>query len=228
MADEAPVEVGRPGASLDGEYRRRKQAREERIRGKHPRLGGLILALSEEPASTRAFATGAEGERRIADRLEKDCGTDVLFLHNRRLGHGRRDGDVDHIAIAPSGIYIIDAKRYRNAAVRVRRTGGLFSPAREQLMVGGRDRSKLIDGSLKQLAAVLTALGDDSEANAVPVTAVLCFIDADLPLWGDQEMRGVRLLGPRGTSKLVRRPGDITASRRRSLHRHLAAALPPA
>ena len=137
---------------LEQEYQRRKQAREDRIRGKHPRLGGLILALSDEPATTKAFATGADGERRIAARLEKDCGADVLFLHNRKLGHGRRDGDVDHVAVAPSGIYVIDAKRYQNAAVRVRRTGGLLSPVKEQLMVAGRDRTKLIDGCAKQLA----------------------------------------------------------------------------
>lgn len=228
VAVQQPVDVGRPGASLESEYQRRKQAREDRIRGRHPRLGGLILALSDEPATTKAFATGADGERRIAARLERDCGADVLFLHNRKLGAGRRDGDVDHVAIAPSGIYVIDAKRYQNAAVRVRRTGGLLSPAKEQLMVAGRDRTKLVDGCAKQLAAVLAALGDAPDAGGVTVTALLCFVDADLPLWGDQELRGVRLLGPRGTSKLLRRTGTLSEIQRRSLHRHLAAALPPA
>lgn len=222
------VDTGRPGASLEQEYQRRKQAREERIRNRHPRLGGLILALSDEPASTRAFATGADGERRIAARLEKDCGDEVLFLHNRKLGRGRRDGDVDHVAIAPSGVYVIDAKRYENAAVRVRRSGGLLSPIKEQLMVAGRDRTKLIDGCVKQLAAVVAAVSDAPAADGVPVTALLCFVHADLPLWGDQEMRGVRLLGPRGTSTLLRRPGPLTETERRVLHRHLANALPPA
>ncbi len=230
QADDAeqPVDVGRPGASLEQEYQRRKQAREGRIRNKHPRLGGLILALSDEPASTKAFATGADGERRIAARLEKDCGEQVLFLHNRKLGHGRRDGDVDHIAVAPSGVYVIDAKRYQDAAVRVRRTGGLLSPVKEQLMVAGRDRTKLIDGCAKQLGAVVAALADAPGAEGATVTALLCFVDADLPLWGDQALRGVRLLGPRGTSKLLRRPGPLTETQRRALHRHLAAALPPA
>lgn len=223
-----PVDVGRPGASLEEEYRRRKQGREDRIRGKHPRLGGLILAVTDEPATTKAFAIGADGERRIAARLEKDCGADVLFLHNRKLGHGRRDGDVDHIAIAPSGVYVIDAKRYQNAAVRVQRTGGFLSPVKAQLMVAGRDRTKLLDGCAKQLAAVLAALDEAGDGQDVAVTSVLCFVDADLPLWGAQELRGVRLLGPRGTSKLLRRPGSLTEPERRSLHSHLAAALPPA
>lgn len=225
---EQPIDRGRPGASLEQEYQRRRQSREDRIRTRHPRLGRVILALSEEPASTKAFATGADGERRIAARLEKDCGAQVLFLHNRKLGRARRDGDIDHLAVAPSGIYVIDAKRYQNATVRIRRSGGLLSPLKEQLMVAGRDRSKLVDGCAKQRAAVEAALADAPESAGVPVTALLCFVDADLPMWGEQELRGVRLLGPRGTSKLLRRPGALTEAARRALHRHLADALPPA
>ncbi|MDT7550355.1 MAG: hypothetical protein QOH50_4165 [Kribbellaceae bacterium] len=225
---EQQVDVGRPGSSLEQEYQRRSQARQDRVRGEHPRLGGVILALSDEPASTKAFATGAEGERRIASRLERACSEEVLFLHNRKLGIGRRDGDIDHVAIAPSGIYVIDAKRYQNAAVRVRRTGGFLSPVKEQLMVAGRDRTKLIDGCAKQFAAVVGALAGHPRADGVRVAALLCFDDADLPMWGDLELRGVRLLGARGTSKLLRRPGTLTEPERRSLHQHLAAALPPA
>jgi len=80
--------------------------------------------------------------------LAELSGPGVLFLHNRLLGHGCRDGDVDHIALTTAGVYVIDAKHYRNARVEVRRTsGGLFSPAREQLVVNGRDRSKLLNPS---------------------------------------------------------------------------------
>lgn len=221
------VEAGAPGASLRREYERRSAAREKRIRDKHKRLGGLILALSDEPATTRAFATGADGEERLAARLERDC-TDVLFLHNRKLGIGRRDGDIDHIAIAPSGIYLIDAKRYPNSKVRIVRSGGIFSPVREQLMIAGRDRSKLLDGCAKQVAALTVALSGHPLAESVQVSSVLCFIDADLPLFGTMEIRGVRLIGPKGTIKVITAPGDLNEEARASLQRHLAAVLPPA
>src|SRR5437588_449013 len=83
-----PVDAGVPGASLQAEYERRSSSRESRVRSKHPRLGGLLLAVTGEPATTTAFKVGAEGERRAAARLEELCGSDVLFLHNRRLGPG--------------------------------------------------------------------------------------------------------------------------------------------
>jgi len=223
-----PAKVGVPGASLQQEFHRRSDARAARIRDNHPKLGGLILALTDDPASTTAFAKGAIGEESVARRLEKYCGDQVLFLHNRRLGPGRRDGDIDHIAIAATGVYIIDAKRYKDAAIEVRRTGGLFSPKVEKLFVAGRDRTKLLDGLDKQRAAVEAALASYRDGPVPNVTTVLCFVDANLPLFGTLNIGAVPLLGPRGTSKLLRQPGKRQAAEREALHRHLAALLPPA
>lgn len=154
----AEVDIGDPGGSLQAEYERRSVAREARVRGRFPRMGGLLLALFEDPASTKAFSKGAEGERRVAARLAELSGPGVLFLHNRKLGRGRRDGDVDHVALTAGGVFVIDAKQYKNAKVRVRRTGGLLLPVREQLMVNGRDRSKLMASVSRQREAVCEAV----------------------------------------------------------------------
>lgn len=48
------VEFGTAGASARREFERRKAKREERIRTKHPKLGGLMLAVSDEQQSTTA------------------------------------------------------------------------------------------------------------------------------------------------------------------------------
>jgi hypothetical protein len=223
-----PVVSGQAGASLQREYERRSSARESRIRRRHPRIGGLLLAVTSEPQSTVAFKIGAEGERRIAARLEKDSGEAVLFLHNRLLGAGRRDGDVDHIAIGPTGVYVIDAKHYSDKKVEVRRSGGLFSPVKEQLFVGGRDRTRLLDSLARQLVAVRTALDLFPGGGDVPVATVLCFLDAVLPMFGTPVIGGVPLLGPRGTARLVAADGRYDAETRAALHAHLAAHLPPA
>lgn len=48
------IDPGTPGASARREYERRQAKREARIREKHPQLGGLILAVTDEPQSTKA------------------------------------------------------------------------------------------------------------------------------------------------------------------------------
>lgn len=56
------IESGAAGSSARREYERRSAKREARIREAHPRLGGLILALTDEPHSTTAWARGARGK----------------------------------------------------------------------------------------------------------------------------------------------------------------------
>ena len=196
-------------------------------------MGGLLLAVFDDPASTKAFSNGAEGERRVAARLAELSGPGVLFLHNRKLGRGRRDGDVDHVALTASGVFVIDAKQYKNAKVRVRRSGGLLSPVREQLMVNGRDRSKLMVSVSRQHEAVCDAIATfhhaDVTGDGIPVVSVLCFIGADLPMFGTPRVDGVPLLGPKGTAKLLRESaGSLDQITLAALHRHLAEAMPPA
>ena len=229
----AEVHIGDAGGSLQAEYERRSGAREARVRGRSPRIGGILLRLFPDPASTTAFSKGAEGERRVAARLAELSGPGVLFLHNRKLGRGRRDGDVDHLALTTEGVYVIDAKQYKNAKVRVRRSGGLFSPVREQLMVNGRDRSKLMVSVTRQHQAVCEALSTfqraDVTGDAIPVVSVLCFIGADLPMFGTPRVDGVPRLGPKGTAKLLRESaGSLDQNTLAALHRHLAEAMPPA
>ena len=227
------VDVGDPGGSLQAEYERRSAARDARVRARCPRIGGFLLAVTKEPASTTAFSTGAVGERRAAARLTELSGPGVLFLHNRLLGQGRRDGDVDHLALTAGGVYVIDAKRYKKAKIEVRRSGGLFSPVREQLLVSGRDRSKLLESVARQAVAVRTALSTFHHAGVtaadIPVISVLCFVDAVLPMFGTPRVGGVPLLGPKGTAKLLRSAtGSLDEDTLAALHFHLAQTLPTA
>ena len=213
LAQALPIDPGTPGGSLEREYARRRQLREDRVRGRFPRAGGLLLALTGEPESTRAFARGAEGERRLAARLDQLCGDEVLFLHNRRRGRSGRSGDIDHVAVTASGVYVIDAKYYPDAKVDVRRTGGVLRPVREQLMVRGRGRTNLVESLNKQYVTVAEAL----ENHRAPVTALFCFINAVLPVFETLRVGGVPVLSPRKTARLLRRPGPFEEQQRRTV-----------
>ena len=53
-AEPERTEAGTAGSSARREYERRAAKREARVREAHPRLGGSLLAISDEPQSTAA------------------------------------------------------------------------------------------------------------------------------------------------------------------------------
>ena len=179
------------GASARREYERRKQNREQRIHTNHPKLGRLILALSDDPQSTQAWAQGAIGEERLAQRL-KDLPDTFRVLHDRRIPGTR--ANIDHIVIGPTGVWVIDAKRYKNKRPTLQVDGGIIRPRTEHLRIGGRDRSNLVNGIRTQVERAATALDDGD----VPIVGMLCFLEADWPLIGGSfTVNGVHVLWPR-------------------------------
>jgi hypothetical protein len=208
------------GASARREYERRKQGREQRIRADHPKLGGLILALSDEPQSTRAWERGAVGEELLAERLS-DLPATVRILHDRRIPGTR--ANIDHIVVSPAGVWVIDAKRYKGKRPELRVDGGILRPRLESLRIGGRDGNKLVQGVRSQVSRVTAALADPG----VTVTGVLCFLEADWPLIGGGfTVNRIDVIWPR---LLVNRitgatPHTLDVD---SVHDQLAAAFPP-
>lgn len=77
-----PIDVGTPGTSARREYERRHAKRETRIREKHPKLGGLILAMTDGHQSTIAWNTGALGEERLGRRLDELSSETMRVLHD--------------------------------------------------------------------------------------------------------------------------------------------------
>jgi hypothetical protein len=212
-----------PGSSAQREYERRRQRREDRVRARLGPLTGLALAVSGEPTHQRNWATGAKGEVKLAEKLERwtaDAG--IVLLHDRRVPGSR--ANIDHIAVGPSGVYVIDAKRYKGR-IAVERRGGLFSERREHLLVRGSDRTKLVDGVLRQVEVVKRALGVHAD---VPVHGVLCFVDGDWPLFGTLAVRGIPVLPPRKAADLCKTAGPLDRTAMRAIALALAAALPSA
>jgi hypothetical protein len=221
LAGEPAIEPGTPGASARREFERRQARREERIRTRHPKLGGFILRASDDPQSTKAWDTGAVGEERLGNRLNELASDKLRVLHDRRIPGTR--ANIDHIAVTPTGVYVIDAKRYHGRP-QLKVEGGLFRPRVERLLVGSRDRTKLVDGLLGQVKVVRNLIAAD-----VPVHGVLCFVDADWPLFGGSvAIRGVEALSPRRLYPKLTSPGAADSGSLADVHRALAIALPPA
>ncbi len=215
------VAPGSAGGSAMREYGRRSARRARRIRDEHPILGGLILALSEEPQSTRAWATGALGEQALGRWLDQLTSDGVRLLHDRGIPGTR--ANIDHIAVGPAGVFVIDAKNYRGR-VEVASEGGWGRPRVDRLMVGGRDRTKLVAGMHVQVETVRRALAA-RDGDSVPVTGMLCFVAADWPLLGGaMVIERVHVLWPNKIKDHVLRDRSLDEAAVDHWHRTLAGA----
>jgi len=213
------VSASSPGASAQREYERRSSRREERVRQDHPVLGGLILAISAEPNSTTAWSKGALGERRLGAML--DSLPNLSVLHDRKLPQTR--ANIDHLVVAPSGVWVVDAKRYRGRIER--RSTGFMGTGPSQLFVGGRNRSKLIDGMQSQITAVRHVL----EKHDVRVSGALCFIDGEWPLLAQSfTVDGVAVHYPKSLRRALGGEGPLGSSARANLAGLLDAKFGPA
>lgn len=212
---------GEAGASLAREYDRRKAGRERRVREAHPRIGEFLLKWQDAPQHEAAFRQGQLAEESVAESLERRTADGpVILLHNRRMPKGR--GDLDHIAIAPTGVFVIDTKDW-GGTVRVE--SPLFGTPR--LLVGGRDRTKLVDGLDRQVAAVRAAL-EALGRSEITIQGVFCLTRADKPLFGTARFRGHALLYRKALAKRLNAAGDLGADTINSLAHELAHAFPAA
>ena len=219
LTEPQPLDSCTAGGSAQREHDRRAAKREERVKQRFGRrFGGMILALGE-PESTSVWAKGALGERKLAEAI---AGLpDVVALHDRRVPGTR--GNIDHLVIAPAGLFVVDAKHYEGR-LRIRDKGGLFRTD-ERLYVGGRDCSRLADNMAWQVTAVETLLA--SVEVTMPITPVLCFIDVDWPvLFAPHLFRGVRLEDPASLRKLITATPALDAAAIDKLARILAAGFP--
>jgi hypothetical protein len=215
--------------------RRESQRKRERRLQNTPRKSGLTKLLAallgpsakekRQIADERHWATGADGEQLVAESLARRC-PEVLLLHDRRMPNTR--ANIDHIAVAASGVYVIDAKRYRG---KIQVLNPLFGAPK--LKIAGRDRTKLVDGLNGQVVAVRAAL--HAVAPNAPVRGCLCFLapegfmaDSGLPVLRTLKIKGYPLYYPRGVAKRLNRRGTLTPDEARLIHAHLAATLQPA
>ena len=218
------VTQGRAGESARREHGRRTAKRESAIRAAHPKLGGLILALTDEPQSTRAWERGAVGEERLGATLDSVASPTIRVLHDRRIPGTR--ANIDHIVVCATGVVVIDAKRYRGRP-SLRVEGGILRPRVERLVVGGRDCTRLVDGVLRQADRVSKALDRDHPGTAV--LGMLCFVDADWPLIGGSfTTRDVHILWPKRAATLLQEPGALAAEQISALTLSVSAAFPHA
>lgn len=137
----------------------------------------------------------------------------VESLHDRAIP-GSRAG-VDHVAIGPSGVYVIATNPHRGQVER--RDNRLF--------VDDRDRTDLAIAMSHRVAAVSSALRD----LRIPISRALCFVGGEWPPATLPFMlRGVWIGRPMQLYRLVSQPGVLQPREIEAAARMLRERLPAA
>jgi hypothetical protein len=202
--------VGRPGRSAAAYYRRRRTAEWSLYRRTLPlRLLGVVTAgllsgvtvhrvapamagwlaaltllglgwrlrfrVSED---ARNWRRGARGERRTARQLDRLTDRGWVVFHDLAVPGFR--ANIDHLAVGPSGIFLIDSKNWRGRLV--------FAPD-----------GTLWHGSYPMTAALATigfevaAIADALETPRSAVEPLIVIHGSAIP-WGEQFLGGVGIL----------------------------------
>jgi hypothetical protein len=125
--------------------------------------------------STSDGTERVERERLLAEQLRTELKDRAVVLDHRTVPG--TNCHIDHIVIAPSGVWVIDANE-SDGRVERRDLGGWRS-VDERLYVAGKDRTNLVDGIDRQVIAVENVL--IQQKLDVPVHAALCFVNSE---WG--------------------------------------------
>jgi hypothetical protein len=225
-AEEIAIDAGTPGASAaaEGERRRNRRVADARRRyGDH--AAAVAEKVTERDPSLESWAKGSAGEGRLAAFIAREVGDRVIPLHDRLIPGTRRN--IDHIWVAPSGVWVVDAKAYKGKVVK--RDVGPFWRAENKVYVGGRDRTGLAAGVESQIEAVLAALGPDSAVKGVEIHAVLCFLGSDWRRLNFPFQVGtVWIMYPGALRKRLTKDGAVTREQMERIARRLDLSLPRA
>jgi hypothetical protein len=214
------------GHSAEREYTSRRHARQARIKARYGTAGSIVAALAGEPRHVHGWREGAEGEAATARALHVRLSrSDVIVLHDRRAGPRSR-ANIDHIAIAPTGVMVIDSKA---AAAAFSSQAPESSTAESSYSSAAGTRTSQLDSLQRQIERVVGVLDRNGAAHA-PVSGALSFpfMRREWPHASRARDGLIIVDDPAHIAKQLKRPGPIGADEIAWLADTLAAAFPSA
>jgi Nuclease-related domain len=218
------IEPGTPGASARAEGARRAERKVEEVRR---RYGDHAAEVARAVAGTDAAASwgkGSEGESWLAGYISQKVDS-VIALHDRLIPG--RGGNIDHIFVSPTGVWVVDAKAYKGKVVRPE-IGALWRRD-NQLYIRGRNRTSLANSVRRQVEAVNAAIRTDESLHGTDIHAALCLVESD---WGlldfPFQVGNVWVMYPGALKKRLRKSGPISRETMERIGRRLELSLPSA
>jgi hypothetical protein len=217
----AEAQAGGPGAFAQGQFERRRQVHRRRIRATLPIFTALTVLLAvgsylllvpqigwiaglvafgaclvgiwtivRLPPEALYWDRGAKGERKTAEAIEPLLGRGFVVLFGKLMPDDR--GDIDTIAIGPTGVWVIETKNL----------SGSVSILIGKLLVDDRDRQSMVEQVYREAFAVQQIVGELLAPAHTMAAPVLCIHGARTPTF-DHSVGGVRVVSGRQLAKLI-------------------------
>jgi hypothetical protein len=153
---------------------------------------------------------GAAGEYLMDRHLHQVLDNGEVILNDRQIPGGF--GNIDHVVVAASGVWIIDMKNW-SGKIQYRSRGGMFD-VNERLFVNGSDRTdEVVDHIYSQVIPVAAQLEDRS----IPVQPAVVILADD---WVVSPLRvlankpykhkGVWISWPKAISSKIKERGPLS------------------
>lgn len=181
LAPPQPINIGPGGASAQQEYERRAERHQQRTQDAAfgtGVLGGVSATPDNEPHHLTAWAQSADGEEFLAAHLDRELAGTATVLHDGKVPKTR--GNIDHLVVASSGIWIIDAENDTGKVEQ--RNAGTGTQPNMQLYVNNRNQTQLAEKMDWQFSAVRRVL-DTVGFGVIPIHCCVCFTNADWPMY---------------------------------------------
>lgn len=140
----------------------------------------VMSALFEGPNHVLVWHRGAIGEEETAKTLAS-LPSSFVVLHDRTIP--RSSANIDHIAIGPPGVFVIETKRL----------SGRLTVRGDEVFVAGRRRTRIVEPARWE------------------VTALLCIHRAELP-WRIARVGGVAIVSGRGLTAALTEAPEVLAA----------------
>ena len=113
---------------------------------------GYEMHLREIAAESRAIEGGRRGEQKMAELLAERLADDHVILNDLELRVAHERAQIDHLVIAPSGIYVLESKFWagtlsgdvRDAQWTQRKTNGVTRSVKSPVQQCARQRRMFI------------------------------------------------------------------------------------
>jgi hypothetical protein len=155
-----------------------------------------MAAVLHLPPEALYWDRGARGERRTAEALEGLLPHGFVVLYGREMPDDR--GDIDAIAIGPTGVWVIETKSL----------SGDVAIANGRLFVRSQDRQAMVEQVYREAFAVQQIVGELLAPCHTMVTPVLCIHGARLP-WLQYSVGGVRIASGGRLEHLISRLPEV-------------------